>query len=107
MSLATATATATATDSRKAIAAEATRLLSGIIDTLTPAKQGGEATTNERKNARVLLIVAYAAIAQGEPCPMASLTVTMSDSSALPFKVWCARALAVDLGGKSYAVSCK
>ena len=107
MSAATATATATATDTRKTVAAEAARLLSGIIDTLVPAKQGGEATPIERKNARVLLIIAYAAVAQGESCPMASLTVTMSDSSALPFKVWCARMLAVDTSGKAHAVSCR
>jgi hypothetical protein len=108
MSLATtATATATATDNRKAAAAEASRVLSSIIETLIPTKQGGESTPIERKNARVLLIIAYASIAQGEPCPMASMTVTMSDHSALPFKVWCARILAVDTSGKAHAVSCK
>lgn len=103
-----ATATATATnDARKSAAAEATRLLTGIIDTLTPAKQGGEASSIERKNARVLVIIAYAALIQGEPSPMAGLSVTMSDYSALPFKVWASRLLSVDTNGKAYAIGCK
>lgn len=103
---ATDSATLSASASRKAQSVEAACVLSSIIETLTPAKKGGSASSLERKNARILLVIAYAAIAQGEPSPMAALSVKMSDGSALPFKIWCARTLNVDTTGKAYAVAC-
>lgn len=87
--------------------------LSIIVRTLAPAAYWADFEPSERPSraekvaARRVIVHAWADIDAGRPNAVARFTVTMSDGSALPFKVWAEGILSIREGGKAYGVGVK
>lgn len=87
--------------------------LAMIVTTLAPAAHWADADPSDRPNraakvaARRVVVHAWADVDAGRVCPVARFTVTMSDGSALPFRVWAEGILGIREGGRAYGVGVK
>lgn len=84
-----------------------------IVRTLAPAAYWNDFEPSERPSraekvaARRVVVHAWADVDAGRSNPVGRYTVTMSDGSALPFRVWAEGILSIREGGRAYGVGVK
>lgn len=84
-----------------------------IVRTLAPASYWADFEASDRPSrsdkvaARRVIVHAWADVDAGRANPVGRYTVTMSDGSAMPFRLWAESVLGIREGGKAYGVGVK